>query len=112
MDYLKLRTEPHLHSYTIGWIKKGPSIKVTALCHVPIPIGKFYQDSVAYDIVDIDKCHILLGRPWQHDIDATHKSKENMYMFTWKGKKVSMRTIPPTSKSTKEKAFKLVSMCN
>ena len=52
--------------------KKGPSIKVTNLCHVSISIGKFYQDFVACDVVDMDACHILLGRLWQHDIDATH----------------------------------------
>ena len=63
VDYLKLRTEPYPHSYTIGWIKKGLSIKVSDLCHVPILIGKFYQDSVVCDMVDMDACHILLGRP-------------------------------------------------
>ena len=60
----------------------------------------------------MNKCHILLGRPWQHDVNATHKGKENMYMFTWRGKRVVMRPISPTSKSTKEKASKLVSMNN
>jgi len=23
----------------------------------------------------------FLGRPWQHDVDATHKGKENIYML-------------------------------
>jgi len=47
-----------------------------------LSIGEFYQDFVAYDVVNIDKCHILLGRLWQHDVDATYKGKENIYMFT------------------------------
>jgi len=104
IDHLKLETKPHHHSYSIGWIKKDPSIKVTDLCHVPISIDEFYRDSIACDVVDMDKCHILLGRPWQHNIDATHKGKKNMYMFTWNGKRVGMRPILPTPKSTKEKA--------
>ena len=61
VDYLNSETEPHPHSETIGWIKKGPCIKVTNICQVLISIGKFYQDSVTCDVVDIDACHILLG---------------------------------------------------
>ena len=79
MDHLKLETKPHHHLYDIGWIKKGPCIKVTDLCYVPISIGKFYQDSVACDVIDMDKCHILLKRPWQHDVDATQR-EERIYM--------------------------------
>nr|GEV61298.1 transposon Ty3-I Gag-Pol polyprotein [Tanacetum cinerariifolium] len=25
------------------------------------------------DVVDMEACHVLLGRPWQHDMDATHQ---------------------------------------
>jgi len=42
------------------------------LSQVLILIGKFYQDSITCDIVDIDACHIQLGRPWQYDADATY----------------------------------------
>ena len=81
MNYLKLETEPQPHHYTIGWVKKNLSIKITDLCHVPISIDKFYQDTVACDVVDMDAYHVLLERPWQHDIDATHRGEENTYVF-------------------------------
>ena len=72
MDYLKLETEPHSQSYTIDWIKKGYSIKVMNLSYVLISVSKLYQDFVACDVVHMDNCRILLRRPWQHDVDATH----------------------------------------
>ncbi|GJW56319.1 transposon ty3-I gag-pol polyprotein [Tanacetum coccineum] len=28
---------------------------------------------VICDVIDIEACHVLLGRPWQHDMDATHQ---------------------------------------
>jgi len=36
--------------------------------------------------VDIDKRNILLEKPGQHNVDATYRGKENIYMFNWKGK--------------------------
>ena len=64
VDYLKLEMEPHPHPYTISWIKKSSSITLTDLYHVSITISKFYQDFVAYDVVNMDTYLILLGRPW------------------------------------------------
>ena len=80
VDHLKLEMKPYLHPYTIGWIKKGLAIKKTDQCHVSVSIDKFYQDFVACDGVNLDICYILLGRPWQHDVDATPKGKENIYI--------------------------------
>jgi len=74
-------------------------------------IGKFNQDSVTCD-VDMDACHILLGRPWQHDVDATHCGKRNIYMFTWEGKRITMKPIPHVPKLAKEEKPKFISICN
>jgi len=68
VDHLRLEIKPHHYPYDIGWIEQGPRIKVTDLRQVPIFIGKYYQDFVTCDVVDMDKCHILLVRPWQHDV--------------------------------------------
>ena len=59
VDYMKLETESHPHPYTIVWIKEGPCIKVITLCHVPVSIGKFYQNSVTCDVVDMDASHTV-----------------------------------------------------
>ena len=91
---------------------KKASIKVTNLCHVPNSIGKFYQDYVACDVVGMDACYILLRRPWQQDIDATFRGKMNIYMFTWEGKRIAMKPIPPVPKSAKEEKPKFIFICN
>ena len=28
---------------------------------------------------DMDASHVLLGRPWQFDVDTTHKGRENSH---------------------------------
>ena len=58
------------------------------LCHVPISIGKFCQDFVACNVVDIDACHILLERSWQHEVDTTHKRKEKSMCSLERAKKL------------------------
>ncbi|GJT07904.1 hypothetical protein Tco_0842366 [Tanacetum coccineum] len=55
-------------------IKQKISLKkVTEICKVPLAIRKHYNELVTCDVVDMEACHILLGRPWQHDVDATHQ---------------------------------------
>jgi hypothetical protein len=56
-------------------------VKITETCHIKFSIGKNYVDEVTCDVVEMDACHIILGRPWQYDVDATHKGRDNVYFF-------------------------------
>jgi hypothetical protein len=67
MEKLNLKTEPHAHPYKLQWLKKGNDIQVTKKCLVQFSIGKNYKDEVLCNVVPMDVCHILLGRPWQFD---------------------------------------------
>ena len=53
---------------------------MTEQCRVPFFIGK-YKDEVMCDVVDMDACHMLFGRPWQFDLNTVHNGKNNTYTF-------------------------------
>jgi len=60
-----LKTETHPAPCKIEWIKRG-----TERCRFTFSIGKHYSDSILCDVVEMDACYLILGRPWQFDIDA------------------------------------------
>jgi len=55
---------------------------------VSYSVGKKYFDNVWCDVVSMDTCHILLGRPWQYDHNVVHDGRKNTYSLSIKGKKI------------------------
>ena len=80
VDKLKLKTEGHPHPYRILWFNKGNEVNVSSRCLVSFSIGSF-KDDVYCDVVPMDACHILLGRPWQYDRGTMHDGTLNTYSF-------------------------------
>ncbi|XP_020880760.1 uncharacterized protein LOC110228290, partial [Arabidopsis lyrata subsp. lyrata] len=109
VDHFKLPTEPHEKPYALGWVTKGTQAQVALTCKVPISIGKHYKEEVLCDVLDIDVCHILLGRPWQYDNDVTYRGRDNVLMFTWGVHKIAMAPVLHFHKdSVKKKSSFLV----
>lgn len=81
MNALELKTEKHPLAYKISWTRKGAETQINNLCRILFSIGKFYKDEAICDDVEMDVCHILLGRPCQFDVDSTYKGHDNVYSF-------------------------------
>ena len=69
---LDLKMDPHPKPYKLSWLQEGSDIKVKHRCLVSFTIGKHYQDEVWCDVVPMDVCHLLLGRPWQYDMKVIY----------------------------------------
>jgi hypothetical protein len=60
------------------WMNQGGTLKIMHRARVKFLVGN-YTDIVDCDVVPMNACHLLLGRPWQFDLDATHKGRSNCY---------------------------------
>ena len=55
-------------------------------CQVKFQIES-YHDELICEIIEMDACHFLLGRPWQFVMEAVHEGKRNVYSFEMNEKK-------------------------
>eukprot|EP00253_Pinus_taeda_P010981 PITA_10981 len=63
-------------------------------------LGLRYKVKVVCDIMPMDVCHILLGRPWQYDWKVVHDGKTNCYKFVKDGVKHTL--VPIKEEDTAE----------
>ncbi|KAJ0490007.1 putative nucleotidyltransferase, Ribonuclease H [Helianthus annuus] len=92
---LHLTTTPHPSPYNIQWLNHRKGIQVTHQVLISFSIGKRYHDDVLCDIIPMDACHILLGRPWQFDRKVVHDGFKNTYSFTKDDKNIPLLPLIP-----------------
>ena len=54
-----------------------------------------YADFVDCDVVPMQACSLLLGRPWQHDREFGHYGRTNHYSLVHNGKKIGLKPMSP-----------------
>ena len=52
------------------------------------------MDTGDCDVAPVSACHLLLGRPCQFDLDATHGGRSNYYSFVHKGVHHVLKPMP------------------
>ena len=70
VEKLAISTRQHHHPY-IQWFDSTGRLKETRTARVHFSIGT-YSDFVDCDVVPMQACSLLLGRPWQFDKEFVH----------------------------------------
>ena len=78
------------------WMNQSGTLKITHKARVKFSVGT-YIDTVDCDVAPLTACHLLLGRPWQFDLDATHGGRSNTYLFVHKGVNHVFKPIPESA---------------
>lgn len=64
---LRLTIIKHLITYKVVQIRKDLESNVFEICQVPLSIERYYQDIIDCNVLEMDACHILLGRLWKFE---------------------------------------------
>ena len=67
-----------------------------------------FIDEVLCDIMPMDCCHILMGRPWQYDRYVVHDGRLNQYTLWVNGKK---QILLPLIESLDEVNCTIIKVC-
>ena len=71
------------HPYHIQWFANSGKANVIQYARVHFSIGS-YHDYAGFDVVPMQACSLLLGRPSQYDNNVVHHGRQNRYTFMLK----------------------------
>jgi hypothetical protein len=94
MAKIGLTTRLHTHPSYIQRLNNSGKAKVTHTARVHFSIGT-YHDYADCDVVPMQACSLLLGRPWEFDTDAIHYGRSNKYTLMDNGKKITLLPLTP-----------------
>jgi hypothetical protein len=89
-----LTTRLHTNPYYIQWLNNSGKAKVTHTARVHFSIGTCH-DYADCDVVPMQAYSLLLGHPWEFDIDAIHHGRSNKYTLVHNRKKITLLLLTP-----------------
>jgi hypothetical protein len=73
----------------LSWLKKGNEVTISIRCLVPFSLVLIIiKDKFWCDVVRMDACHILLGRPLHYGRNVSHEGRSNTYSFIFDNVKI------------------------
>ncbi|XP_074288812.1 uncharacterized protein LOC141613967 [Silene latifolia] len=94
VDELKLQTKDRVKPYKLHWLNGENGIQVKKQALVSLNLGP-YTDEVWCDIIPMNACHILLGRPWQFDRKVEHDGRANVYSVMKGNVRYNLKPMSP-----------------
>ncbi|XP_074298964.1 uncharacterized protein LOC141629955 [Silene latifolia] len=94
VDELKLQTKDRVKPYKLHWLNGENGIQVKKQASVSLSLGP-YTDEVWCDIIPMNACHILLGRPWQFDRKVEHDGRSNVYSVMKGNVRYNLKPMSP-----------------
>jgi len=94
VERLRLKQQRHLSPYKMQWLNECGALRVTNVVTVPFSIGR-YNDQVECDVVPMQACQLLLGRPWLYDRDVQICGRSNKVVLMYKGERITLLPWSP-----------------
>jgi hypothetical protein len=91
---LKLPTQSQPQPYKLQWLNDESEVLVNQQCLIAFSMDNKCHDEVWCDVIPMDACHLLLGRPWQYDRRVTYDGFENTYSFIKDEVKIKLIALP------------------
>jgi len=105
VEKLNLTLLPHPKPYKLHWLNEDEDLKVEHQVKVKFSIGKF-KDKFLCDVIPMEACHILLGRPWQFDRKTLHHGHTNEIILQHHSKIFVLHPLTQMRARRKEESFK------
>ena len=94
VERMGLKQRRHPSPYKIQWLNECGTLRVSNIVTIPFSIGR-YNDHVECDVVPIQACQLLLGRPWLYDRDVQICGRANKVVFMYKGDRITLLPLSP-----------------
>lgn len=94
VERMGLKQRRHPSPYKMKWLNDCGALRVTNIVTVPFCIGR-YHDQVECDMVPMQACQLLLGRPWLYDCDVQICGRSNKVVLMYKDERVTLLPLSP-----------------
>jgi hypothetical protein len=72
-----LEVHDHPNPYPLGWVNKHVDIEATKKCKINFYVIKKYNDEVEVDVLPLDVCGVVFGRPYMYMREEIFMRREN-----------------------------------